>query len=109
MGADLATFLHNPQLRLIARPQKHLLLQSDRTIDDASSALRDSSDVERGLNGRKERMPSKSSSVAKTLLHAMFLASRVVCCVALMTEMYHKLVGKGALERKRRVLSVILK
>ena len=55
MGADLATFLHNPQLRLIARPQKHLLLQSDRTIDDSSPALRDSSDVEKSFEWKERK------------------------------------------------------
>ena len=109
MGTEFVLSLHDSELRLVPWPQKHLLLQSDITIDDASSALRDSSDVERGLNGRKERMPSKSSSVAKTFVRAVFIALRVVCCVALMTEMYHKLVGKGALERKRCDLSVILR
>lgn len=47
MGADFATSLHDPQLRLIPGPQKHLLLQSGKTIDGSSPALRDSSDVEK--------------------------------------------------------------
>lgn len=50
-------------------------------------------------------MPSKSSPVAKTLLRAVFIALRGVCCVALMIEMYHGLVGKGALGGKDKTKS----
>ena len=70
MGADFVVSLHDPQLRLILGPQKHLLLQSDRTIDDSSPALRDSSDVEKSFE-RKER---------KNVLEKFFRREDICAC-----------------------------
>jgi len=46
MESDFEIPVRDPQLRLVSGLQEHLLLQGNRTIDDASPMLRDCSDVE---------------------------------------------------------------